>query len=112
MENLCIFKLYHADKSLEAPRAQTAIPYNSNGSMYHRYYANGVWSSWRRHVNADEVNKNTILWSGGYYMNASQAAYLSEAVSLQPNGIVIVWSYYDGSNATDTCFQSFLFQNT
>lgn len=99
--------VFYADKSLEAPRAQTAIPYNSNGSMYHRYYANGVWSSWRRHVNADEVNKNTILWSGGYYMNDSQAAYLSEAVSLQPNGIVIVWSYYDGSNATDTCFQSF-----
>ena len=36
----------------------------------------------------------TILWSGGDYMSASQTASLSENVTDQLNGIVLVWSKY------------------
>ena len=35
---------------------------------------------------------NKILWSGGLQMKASQVATLSEAVSAQPHGIVLVFS--------------------
>lgn len=46
---------FHGDKTAESPRVQTALPYSSIGSMYHRYYANGAWSRWRRHLNHDEA---------------------------------------------------------
>lgn len=41
---------------------------------------------------------NKVLWSGAWYMNASQSAPLSEAVSAQAHGIVLAWSAYaDGT---------------
>lgn len=41
---------------------------------------------------------NKVLWSGGYYMQSGQTATLSEAISDQVNGIVLIWSYYvDGA---------------
>lgn len=46
--------VFDSEKSTDAARSQTAIPYNRIGSTYHRYYADGAWSSWRRHVCADE----------------------------------------------------------
>ena len=50
---------FYQSKSQTANRAQTALPYNSVGSEYHRYYYNGQWSSWRRHTNADEAKVKT-----------------------------------------------------
>lgn len=50
-----ITTVFYVDKSEDSARAQTAIPYNSDGSMYHRYFSNGAWSKWRRHINDDEV---------------------------------------------------------
>lgn len=50
-----ITTVYYMEKSATANRAQTAIPYNANGSMYHRYFIGGVWSNWRRHLNYDEL---------------------------------------------------------
>lgn len=47
-------------------------------------------------VGERQYGVNKVLWNGGAYMNASQTATLSEAVSAQPNGIVLVWSWYDG----------------
>lgn len=45
------------------------------------------------------TGKNKVLWSGGYYMSDAQTATLSEAISDQPNGIVLLWSYYvDGAS--------------
>lgn len=45
------------------------------------------------------TGKNKVLWSGGYYMSDTQTATLSEAISAQPNGIVLLWSYYvDGAS--------------
>lgn len=37
-----------------------------------------------------------VLWSGAYYMNNTQIATLSETVSSQKTGIVLVWSWYEG----------------
>lgn len=42
-----------------------------------------------------DMRTNKVLWSGASYLKESQTATLSSAVSAQPNGIVLVWSYYD-----------------
>ena len=49
-----IYTVFYQNKYSSSYRAQWAIPYNENGSMYHRYYS-GSWSAWRRHVNEDEM---------------------------------------------------------
>jgi len=43
--------------------------------------------------------ESKVLWSGGYYMSESQTATLSEAISKQPTGVVLVFSRYDVSNS-------------
>lgn len=42
--------------------------------------------------------QNKILWQSptGLYLNASQTVTLSEGISKQPNGIVLIWSAYTG----------------
>lgn len=41
---------------------------------------------------------NAVLWSGGSYMNGTQTATLSQKISDQDHGIVIVFSGYDITN--------------
>lgn len=50
-----IHTAFYNTKSATAARAQFAMPYNKSGSMYHRYYASGAWSSWARYLTADEI---------------------------------------------------------
>lgn len=51
-------------------------------------------------LSARAYGVNNILWSGGAYMNASTTATLSEAVSAQPHGIVLVFSrFVSGASA-------------
>lgn len=52
--------LFNSTKSATANRMQIAVPYGSLGSMYHRYYVDGTWSDWRRHVNEDEIKDNYL----------------------------------------------------
>lgn len=47
---------------------------------------------------------NHVLWSGGLFMNESQTATLSESVSSQANGIVLVFSAYDGGKVRNYQF--------
>lgn len=57
-------------------------------------------------LNDREYGMNKLLWSGGYYMAASHTATLNEAISAQPNGIVLVFSKYEGESK-DYDFNSF-----
>jgi hypothetical protein len=50
-----IHTAFYSTKSATAARMQVAIPYNKTGSIYHRYYASGSWSSWARYMTADEM---------------------------------------------------------
>ena len=50
------------------------------------------------------VKEQNILWSGASYMNESQSIYLSENVSQQKNGVVLVWSRYTNETAHDDSF--------
>ena len=61
---------------------------------------------------ADSVNsyayaKNNVLWSGEYYMSDTQTIELSQNISKQPHGIVLIFSSYGSSSAHDYHFQSF-----
>ena len=52
--------------------------------------------------NYRDILANKVLWDGGttgYLMLASQTATLSESISNQPHGIVLVWSAYSGGVA-------------
>ena len=58
-----ILTFFYATKSGIANRSQLAIPYNKTGSVYHRFYFDGTWHAWRRHVNEDEVKTVTVTKS-------------------------------------------------
>lgn len=65
------------------------------GEIYSRVMQSGTWGGWRK----DSANQK-ILWSGAYHMNASQTATLSEAISNQPNGIVLCFNYYNNNEVS------------
>lgn len=52
--SMYIQTVFDGQKSADASRLQMAMPFNQTGSVYHRYYAAGAWSDWRRHANDDE----------------------------------------------------------
>ena len=51
-------------------------------------------------MNAGGDLPHKLLWQGQNYMNASQTAYLTEGISEQFSGIVLVFSNYDTSSGT------------
>lgn len=68
------------------------------GNVYERWRNDGTWGDWIANVNKSNMASlmdQNILWSGGAYMNASQTITLSEAVSAQRNGIVLLWCWYN-----------------
>lgn len=72
----------------------------------------GAWTICRDdnndiYIGSRQYGVNKVLWSGAWYMNASQTATLSEAVSAQPNGIVLVFSRYQDGVAQNWGFESF-----
>lgn len=58
-------------------------------------------------INGFSYGENKILYSGASHMNASQTITLSEAVSKQANGIILVFSLYRNGAAEDVSIQSF-----
>ena len=57
-------------------------------------------------INGAEIG-GKVLWQGDYYMDANQVATLSEPVSQQMNGIVLVFSLYKDGYAEDISLHSF-----
>lgn len=69
---------------------------------WERIYYSSSWGDW---VCVSDFD-GQLLWQGGYYMTADHTAILSETVSKQKNGIVLVFSeYYDGASS-DTAFHT------
>lgn len=50
---------------------------------------------------------NKVLWSGSWYMTAGQTAELDEAISSQPNGVVLIFSRYSNGAAENANFNCF-----
>lgn len=55
-------------------------------------------------VNNRAYGTNRVLWTGSIYMNENQTVTLSESVSSQPHGIILVWSYYVNGAAEESNF--------
>lgn len=98
---------------------QKFIPYNMANAVWERDIARGednvwVYYDWHRTSLSPAAEKKVyheqkILWEGAMYMTAGHTANLSEAVSEQPNGIVLMFSKYDTSTGTvsENNFNSF-----
>lgn len=86
-----ILTFFYATKSETANRSQLAIPYNKTGSVYHRFYFDGTWYAWRRHVNEDEVKTVTVTKSestidGAILLTISNEDLTNAALTALSNG--------------------------
>lgn len=85
---------------------RTQIAHKGNkddGCIYERTYYGSAWGAWKTVHNGG----GKILWTGGYYMTEAHKIQLSETVSEQASGIVLVFSRFDGGAAQDTNFNHF-----
>jgi hypothetical protein len=74
-----------------------------DGEIYERSYYQSGWGNWYRVHNG----RGKVLWTGGYYMTATHTIPLSERVSQQPNGIVLVFSRFSGGEAQNYHWNEF-----
>ena len=74
------------------------MAHGAKGSVYSGYVDNGTWRGWK----CIYESTNSPLWSGAYYMNASQTVTPSKPLSKCRNGWVLVWSDYDPSTSKPT----------
>ena len=82
--------------------------YNTNGRKWIRYIVNnGNWSPWNLIMQDYDVKEQTVLWSGVYYMSAGQTVNLSQTISSQKTGIVLIFGAYSNGTAqhyNHTCY--------
>lgn len=74
----------------------------SDARAFERIYYSSSWGEW---ICVSDY-AGTLLWSGAYYMSASQIVTFAEPVSKQKSGIVLIFSeYVDGvaKNQTFVC---------
>lgn len=74
------------------------MAHGAKGSVYSGYIDNGTWRGWK----CIYESTNSPLWSGAYYMNATQTVTPSKALSKCRNGWVLVWSDYDPDTSKPT----------
>lgn len=76
---------------------------SSNREIWERLYYSNTWQS----TQLIYKGGNRVLWSGGYYMTDTHRAPLSELISKQPNGIVLVFSVITSGTVENSGFNSF-----
>lgn len=77
----------------------------TDGAIYERCIYQGTWGDWHKIFDGD----GTVLWSGGMYMSETHKITFSEPASLQPSGIVLVFSeYYDGEAKNQSIVSHFV----
>ena len=69
----------------------------TDGAIFERGYDSSGWGAWSMVYSG--VGK--ILWTGSYYMLATQTATFSEPLSQQQSGIVLIFSRYANTVAQD-----------
>lgn len=74
-----------------------------DSAIYERCIYQGTWGEWQ----VVHSGQQKVLWSGGYYMTATHTINLSEKVSQQKSGIVLVFSRYSGGQAQNYHFNHF-----
>lgn len=100
---------------------QRFTPYNADNAVWERDVTRSADNVWRFYdwyrttlskAKSEEIyHGQKVLWgadmASGMYMTNGHTANLSEKVSEQPNGIVLVFCYYNGTSDTNWGFQSF-----
>ena len=74
-----------------------------NFSIYTRHFYSNAWGEWKKVYTL----AGTLLASPNQYMTAGHTATLSQKVSVQPHGIVLVFSRYSSGAVDDVNFNSF-----
>lgn len=59
------------------------------------------------YINGREYGSQQILWQGASHMNGTQSVNLSQAISAQPNGVILVFSLYRNNAAENVSINSF-----
>lgn len=75
----------------------------TNAEIWERHYYQSSWGQWVCITKAG----GRVLWTGAYYMQASHEVALSEPISAQATGIVLVFSRYTGGTVHDYNFNHF-----
>lgn len=100
---------------------QRFTPYDSSEAVWERDITRSSDNVWRYYdwyrstlskTKSEEIyHGQKVLWgddlTSGMYMTDGHTATLAEKVSEQPNGIVLVFCYYNGTSDTNWGFQSF-----
>lgn len=76
--------------------------HKTSARAWERIYYASAWGEW---VCVSDFG-GTLLWSGVYYMSASQIVTLAEPVSKQRSGIVLVFSRYSSGEAQNYHFST------
>lgn len=77
----------------------------TEGAIYERCIYQGTWGDWHKIFDGN----GTVLWSGGMYMTETHKITFTEPASLQPSGIVLVFSeYYDGEAKNQSIVSHFV----
>lgn len=77
----------------------------TDGAIYERCIYQGTWGDWHKIFDGD----GTVLWSGGMYMTETHKITFAEPASMQPSGIVLVFSeYYDGEAKNQSIVSHFV----
>ncbi len=95
----------HSDKTVaNLYNKQIWLVRNAN-DIYQRYQENGNFTDWK----SITKSKQKILWrdTDGSFMHGSQQVQLSEKISEQNNGIVLLFQPYGSDGAGNWEFQSF-----
>lgn len=100
---------------------QRFTPYNADNAVWERDITRSADNVWRYYdwyrstlskAKSEEIyHGQKVLWgsdmASGMYMTAGHTATLSEKISEQPNGIQLVFCYYNGTSDTNWGWQSF-----
>lgn len=100
---------------------QRYTPYNADNAVWERDITRSADNVWRYYdwyrstlskAKSEEIyHGQKVLWgsdmASGMYMTAGHTATLSEKISEQPNGIQLVFCYYNGTSDTNWGWQSF-----
>lgn len=94
---------------------QKFMPYNDQNPIWERDIARGEDNVWRYYewwksnltpaASKKVYHEQKVLWGAdmetGMYMTSGHTATLAEKISDQPNGIVLVFCYYNGASDTN-----------
>ncbi len=84
-------------------KMQIAARCSVDSEIWERMFYSNTWQPWKKIYNG----AGKILWTGGYYMTETHKISFAENASVQPNGIVLVFSEYVDGAAQNQSISSF-----